>query len=79
MSASEKPRTAKPAPTPNVQGEGDYDAARRYRDETEHFLKSADVPELARKAAPKSKQEAKELREAEQIGRSHRAHEHEQD
>ena len=73
MSANEKPTADQPKPTPHIQGEGDYEAARQYRQETEHFLESADVTDLARKAAPKSKKEAEELKQAEEIGRSHRA------
>jgi hypothetical protein len=73
MSANEKPNADKPKPTPHIQGEGDYEAAHRFREETEHFLEGANVPDLARKAAPKSKREAEELEKAEQIGRSHRA------
>jgi hypothetical protein len=56
-----------------VQGEGDYKAARRYRERTEHFLESADVEAVARRAVPKSKAEAEELQRAEEVGRSHSA------
>jgi hypothetical protein len=75
MSANEKPNADQPKPTAQIQGEGDYEAARRFREETKHFLEGADVPDLARKAAPKSKKEAQEMKQAEQIGRSHRADE----
>jgi hypothetical protein len=64
-----KPNTS----SPNIQGEGDYEATRRFDKDTERFLKNADVPELAKRAAPKSKEEAAELEKAEQIGRSHSA------
>lgn len=74
MSGNDKPsETSKPAPTGKVQGEGDYEATRRFDKDEREFLKHADVPDLARRAAPKSKQEAEELEKAEQIGRSHRA------
>jgi hypothetical protein len=43
-----------------VQGEGDYEAARRYRDKVTDFVKRSDVEELARKAAPLSPREARE-------------------
>ena len=46
MSTNEKPKN---------QGEGDYESARKYDDDTREFLKSADVPDLARRAAPASK------------------------
>lgn len=74
MSGNDKPPDkAKSTATPNVQGEGDYEATRRFDKDEREFLEHADVPELARRAAPKSKQEAEELEKAEQIGRSHRA------
>ncbi len=72
MSATDKPATQSTKTTPNVQGEGDYDSARRYDKDTEKFLKGADVQDLARRAAPQSKEEADELKKAEEIGRSHR-------
>ena len=73
MSATEKPSTdsGQPTATQNIQGEGDYESARKFRNDTEKFLKGADVPELARRAAPKSKEEAEELQQAEDAGRSH--------
>jgi hypothetical protein len=64
---------AKSTATPQVQGEGDYAATRRFDKDEREFLKHADVPELAKRAAPKSKEEAEELEKAEEIGRSHRA------
>jgi hypothetical protein len=74
MSASEKPSTepGKPASPSQIQGEGDYESARRFRKDTEEFLKGADVSDLAHRAAPKTKEEAEELKQAEDIGRSHR-------
>lgn len=56
-----------------VQGEGDYEATRRYDKDTERFLKSANVEDLARKAAPKSKAEAEDMKKAEDVGLQHRA------
>jgi hypothetical protein len=74
MSGNDKPSDqAKPAATAQVQGEGDYEATRRFEQDERDFLKHADVPDLARRAAPKSKQEAAEMEKAEEIGRSHRA------
>ena len=74
MNPNDKPSqdTGKPkTSSPNIQGEGDYEATRRFDKDTERFLKNADVPELAKRAAPKSKEEAAELEKAEEIGRSH--------
>ena len=38
-----------------VQGEGDYEATRRYRKRTEQYLGSHDVEKEARRAAPRAK------------------------
>ncbi len=69
MSTNEKPAVDKSTTPSRIQGEGDYESSRKYRKDTEQFLETADVPDLARKAAPKSKQEAEELNKAEAIGR----------
>jgi hypothetical protein len=55
----------------NIQGEGDYAADRRYRERTDRFLKTADVEEVARAAAPKSQAEAQEMAAADKEGRAH--------
>jgi hypothetical protein len=44
-----------------VQGEGNYEASRRYRDGVSEFLAHADVEDIAHKAAPSSPLEAREL------------------
>jgi hypothetical protein len=54
-----------------IQGEGDYEASRRYRKEVETFVKSADIAAAARAAAPKNAREAREMKKAEAVGRSH--------
>jgi hypothetical protein len=56
---------------PNVQGEGDYEAARRYREDVKEFLDKDEVAKAAREAAPKSPDEQREMEEAERTGRSH--------
>lgn len=53
-----------------VQGEGDYDAARRYRQRTETFVTDNDVTAEARKAAPANAIEAREMIAAEQRGKA---------
>ena len=58
------------APQPNIQGEGDYEAARRHRKRAEDFAASNDTERLAQDAAPRSEDEAEELRDAEQQGRA---------
>lgn len=52
-----------------IQGEGDYQAARRFREQSEEFVAKADVDALAREAAPSSAKEARELALAEERGR----------
>jgi hypothetical protein len=55
---------------PNVQGEGDYEAARRYREDVKEFLDKDEVAKAAHDAAPKSPDEQREMEEAERAGRS---------
>jgi hypothetical protein len=63
-----KPKTL-PADT-QVQGEGDYKAARRYDKSAQDFAQSGKVAEAARKARPHDPQEAEDLKRAEEIGKS---------
>jgi hypothetical protein len=55
-----------------VQGEGDYEAARRYDKSAQDFAQSGKVDDAARKAAPHDRKEADELKQAEEVGRSRR-------
>jgi hypothetical protein len=48
-----------------LQGEGDYDAARRYNDATKRFVDSGAVPQAAHDAAPQTPEQAQELEAAE--------------
>jgi hypothetical protein len=48
-----------------IQGEGDYEATRRYRQRTEEFLENHDVEQVAEDAKPATGEEAKELEAAE--------------
>ena len=70
-----KPAKAAPENMPNdapdIQGEGNYDATRRYDKAASDFAKSGKVDEAARAAQPKDAKEAEEMRRAEQAGRSH--------
>jgi hypothetical protein len=52
-----------------IQGEGDYEAARRYRQDVEHFVATADIDKAAREAAPRDRRQAAELKAAEAAGR----------
>ena len=54
----------------DMQGEGNYDAARRYDKAQRDFVESGQVDDAARKAKPKNAEEAEELRRAEQEGKS---------
>lgn len=54
-----------------VQGEGDYDAARRHREAATGFARDHDVERAAREAAPASPEEAQELLRSERAGRRH--------
>ena len=54
-----------------VQGEGDYDAGRRYDKASREFAESGRVEPAARDAAPADASEAAELERAEQEGKSH--------
>ena len=54
-----------------VQGEGDYQAGRRYDKAQSDFAKSGKVEKGARDAQPANAEEAEEMRRAEREGRSH--------
>ena len=56
-------------PTSDVQGEGDYKAARRYNEATREYVKGEDVDEAARDAEPQSAREEQQMQHAEQAGR----------
>jgi hypothetical protein len=65
----QEPQGKSPASeSPAIQGEGDYQAAHRYRKEVDEFLAHADVDKLARSAEPKSAKEARELALAADVG-----------
>lgn len=54
-----------------VQGEGDYEAARRYDKSVRDFAQSGKVEPAARRARPRSPEEEAQLKRAEEIGNSH--------
>jgi hypothetical protein len=54
-----------------VHGEGNYEAAREYDKGVEEFVDSGKVEEAARKAKPRTQQEAREMEQAEQEGLKH--------
>ena len=57
--------------TDDVQGEGDYEAARRYDKAARDFAESGKVEPAAHEAAPDSAAEAEEMKRAEETGKSH--------
>ena len=58
-------------PSDGVQGEGDYEAARRYDRDQREFVQSGRVDQAARDARPQDQREAEEMARAEDEGRSH--------
>ena len=52
-----------------IQGEGDYEATRRYRKRTDEYLENNDVEKAAVRAQPESASEAEELEQAEEAGK----------
>lgn len=52
-------------------GEGSYEGTRDYNQRTQEYLKKADVEADAQAAKPRSEEEARELKQAEDEGRSH--------
>jgi hypothetical protein len=53
-----------------VQGEGDYESAKKFDDDEAAFVKSGRADQAARDAEPKSQVEADEMNKAEEVGRS---------
>lgn len=62
-------RKTEPQGESKIQGEGDYEATRRYRKRTEEFLENNDVEKVAENAAPEDAEEAEELQSAEAAGK----------
>lgn len=61
----------KTSPTKNeMQGEGNYTAAKEYDDATSDFVKAGKVDKAARNANPRNAQEEREMLEAEEKGRA---------
>ena len=55
----------------DLQGEGNYDAAREFDQAEEKFVKSGKVEQAARDAEPKSEKEKEEIERAEEQAREH--------
>ena len=54
-----------------VQGEGDYEAGRRYDKASRDFAESGRVEPAARDAVPDDEREAEDIERAEEEGKSH--------
>ena len=65
-----KDKESQNGPQGQVEGEGSYSGTKDYNERTKRFIESGKVDEAARKAQPQSEEEARELREAERIGKS---------
>jgi hypothetical protein len=52
-------------------GEGSYEASRDYKQRAEEYMKNADVEADAERAKPRSEEEARDLKRAEEEARSH--------
>jgi hypothetical protein len=53
-----------------VQGEGDYESAKKFDDDEAAFVKSGRVDQAARDAKPQSQAEADEMKRAEEVGKN---------
>lgn len=62
-----KPTTSKS----RMQGEGDYDSAKKYDEQARAFAESGKVEQAAKAAAPRNAQEKEDMLKAEAEGRSH--------
>jgi hypothetical protein len=69
-SGRETAKDVKDNKDPDLQGEGNYTAARRHRESAEAFVESGRVDDAADAAAPKDETEARELKAAEKAGRA---------
>jgi hypothetical protein len=69
--ASESGGRRGPSGWPDMQGEGNRDAAREYNESQREFVQSGQVDEAARDAEPQSEEERREMERAEREGRSH--------
>jgi len=54
-----------------VEGEGSYTGAKEYNKRTKKFVDSGKVEQAANDAAPQSEEEAREMENAERIGKKH--------
>lgn len=65
-----KQKIPPPERSSEIQGEGNYTAAKEYDNATRNFVKSGKVDKAAQDAKPKNPQEEREMLDAEEKGRS---------
>lgn len=70
MKQSPPSPTQKSPDAPQVQGEGDYEAARRFNEDSRKFVQSGKVEAAAKAASPTSERERDEMQRAEQAGKA---------
>lgn len=54
---------------PKIQGEGDYEAARRHRKRVNEYIENNDVEKAAIRAEPETAEEAEDMAAAEAAGK----------
>jgi hypothetical protein len=71
-----QPEHENPAAKEQQMGEGSYEGTRDYNQRQAEYQKTHDVQKDAEAAKPKSDEEARELKQAEEEGKSHSKGEH---
>ena len=54
-----------------VEGEGSYKGTKDYNERTKKFIDSGTVDQAAKDSEPRSPEEAREMEEAERVGKKH--------
>lgn len=73
---AQKEQQQSPAAKQQQMGEGSYEGTRDYNQRQAEYMKTHDVKKDAEAAKPKSEEEARELKRAEDEGKSHSKGEH---
>ncbi|HET9645569.1 MAG TPA: hypothetical protein VFP68_19930 [Burkholderiaceae bacterium] len=66
-----KPKQQSSESNPDLQGEGNYTAGRHYNEATKQFVDSGKVDKAAASAKPESPKQERDMKRAEQEGKSH--------
>lgn len=70
------PDNEKPAAKQQQMGEGSYEGTRDYNQRQAEYMKTHDVEKDAEAAKPQSEEEARDMKDAEEEGKSHSKGEH---